>query len=291
MKIRFILIIISMVSLLTWTPLTSAETILLENEDVIQGKITNYSLEAITIETDGGVKEVPIKDIHLIDYLGALKDIPAGIMEPNVFTIYLKNGEVIQGTITQFSSEMIIVESAAGHGVLQLPTSSVNLITMKKSRIRMEHRNGLGYMQKKSTLNTESGITNYASDQVSFKMFFEEDLFGNILVAYGNASVSSRDIQVFSIDYRMGLVFDQVQNMMLYYGGMIGYLQINDDANNVSGTGTSMGVFLGAEMTFATLPNFGFAGEIGYSIKSAGSYDASDLSLSTFPSFSIHYYF
>ena len=287
----FISICFTFVGLFILVPSLFAETILLENEEVLQGAITNYSMESITLETDSGVKEVPIRDIHLIDYLGALKDIPAGILEPNVFTIYLKNGEVIVGTITQFSNEFIIVESAAGHGVLQLPTASVNLITTKKSRMRMEHRNGIGYVQKKSTLNSESGMTNYASDQLSYKMFFDNDLFGNVLLAYGNASIDGNELQIFAIDYRMGLIFDQIQNMMLYYGGSIGYLQINDDANGVDGTGTSMGVFAGAEMSFETLPNFGFSGEIGYRIQKAGNYDASDLSLSTFPSFSVHYYF
>ncbi len=279
------------ISLFILVPNLLAETILMENEEVFQGAITKYTMDTITLETDSGVKEIPIKDIHLIDYIGALRDIPSGILEQNVFTIFLKNGEVIEGTITQYSNEFIIVESAAGHGVLQLPTASVNLITSKKSRLRMEHRNGIGYVQKKSTLNSESGMTNYASDQLSFKMFFDNDLFGNVLLAYGNASVGGRDLQILAIDYRMGLVFNRVQNMMLYYGGSIGYLQINDDTNGVDGTGTSLGVFAGAEMTFATLPNFGFAGEIGYRIQKAGNYDASDLSLSTFPSFSVHYYF
>lgn len=287
----FISISVFAISLFILVPTLVAETILLENEEVLQGAITNYTLDSITLETDSGVKEIPIKDIHLIDYLGSLKDIPAGILEPNVFTIFLKNGEVIEGTITQFSNEFIIVESAAGHGVLQLPTASINLITSKKSRLRMEHRNGLGYVQKKSTLNSESGITNYASDQLSYKMFFENDLFGNVLFAYGNASVSGRKLQIFAVDYRMGLIFDQIQNMMLYYGGSVGYLQINDDTNGVDGTGTSLGAFVGAELSFATLPNFGFSGEIGYRIQKAGNYDASDLSLSTFPSFSVHYYF
>lgn len=289
--ISICLTLISLLAIGPMAPMLKAETILLENEDVIQGTITKYTMETITIETESGAQEIPIRDIHLIDYLGALKDIPMGILEPNVFTIYLKNGEVIEGTITQFSNEFMIVESAAGHGVLQLPTTSVNLITTKKSRMRMEHRNGLGYVQKKSTLNSEAGITNYGSDQLSYKMFFDDDLFGNVLLAYGNASVNGRDLQIFALDYRMGLVFDQIQNIMLYYGGSVGYLQINDDNNGVDGTGTSLGAFIGGEMTFATLPNFGFAGEIGYRIQKAGNYDASDLSLSTFPSFSIHYYF
>jgi len=279
------------IGLFVLVPAMNAETILLENEDVLQGTITNYSMESITLEMETETKEIPIKEIHLIDYLGSLKNIPDDILGPNVFTIYLNNGEVIEGTITQFTSETIVVESAAGHGVLQLPTSSISLITTAKSRMRMDHRNGIGYVQKKSTLNSASGMTNYASDQLSYKMYFDNDLFGNVLLAYGNASVDGKDLQIFAIDYRMGMTFKHIQNVMLYYGGSIGYLQINDDANNVSGTGTSLGAFLGAEISFTTLPNFAFSGEIGYRIQKAGNYDASDLSLSTFPSFSVHYYF
>ncbi len=279
------------IGLFVLVPAMNAETILLENEDVLQGTITNYSMDSIMLEMETETKEIPIKDIHLIDYLGSLKNIPDDILGPNVFTIYLNNGEVIEGTITQFTSEMIVVESAAGHGVLQLPTASISLITTGKSRMRMDHRNGIGYVQKKSTLNSESGITNYASDQLSYKMFFDKDLFGNVLVAYGNASYNGKELQIFAIDYRMGMMFSQIQNVMLYYGGSIGYLQINDDANGVSGTGTSLGAFVGAEISFTTLPNFAFSGEIGYRIQKAGNYDASDLSLSTFPSFSVHYYF
>ncbi|MFH2133097.1 MAG: hypothetical protein ABIK68_22180 [bacterium] len=263
----------------------------MENEEVIQGKITQYGRNSITLETDSGTKEIPIADIHLIDYLGSIKDYQKDISRPNVFTIYLKNGEIIEGTITQFSNDFIIVESAAGHGVLQLPTASVNFITSLKSRMKMDQRNGFGYVQKKSTLNSESGITNYGSDQLSYKMFFDNDLFGNVLLAYGNASYAGRELQIFAVDYRMGFIFDQIQNISLYYGGSIGYLQINDDRNGISGTGTSFGAFIGAEMFFSALPNFGFSGEIGYRIQKAGNYDASDLSLSTFPSFSVHYYF
>ncbi len=268
-----------------------AETILLENEEVYQGTITNYSKESITLETDSGPKEIAYREIHLIDYLGSIKDYQNEISMPNVFKIYLKNGEVIKGTITQVSNEFITVESAAGHGVLQLPTTSVNFITALKSRMKMDQRDGIGYVQKKSTLNSESGITSYASDQLSYKIFFDNDLFGNVLVAYGNANYAGKELQIFAVDYRLGLVFDQIQDILLYYGGSIGYLQINDDANGISGTGTSLGAFIGAEMFFSTLPNFGFSGEIGYRIQKAGNYDASDLSLSSFPSFSIHYYF
>jgi len=268
-----------------------AETIVLENEEVYQGTITKYNSDSILLESDTGTKEISYMEIHLIDYLGSVKDYQNEISRPNVFTIYLKNGEVIEGSITQFSNEFITVESAAGHGVLQLPTASINFITAIKSRMKMDQRNGIGYVQKKSTLNSAGGVTNYASDQLSYKMFFDDNLFGNVLLAYGNANYGGSELAIFALDYRMGLIFDQVQNILLYYGGQIGYLQINDSASGVEGTGTSLGAFVGAEMFFSTLPNFGFTGEIGYRIQKAGNYDASDLSLSTFPSFSIHYYF
>jgi len=268
-----------------------AETILLENEDVLQGRIIHYSNEAITIETEEGKKEIPISDIHLIDYLGSAKDYQRDIMRANVFIVYLKNGEVIEGTITQFSNDFITLESLSGHGVLQLPTASVNYVTAGQARLQMDQRNGIGYVQKKSTLNDATGTTAYASDQLSYKMFFDEELFGNVLLAYGNASYSGRKLQVFSLDYRMGRIFKSMQSISLYYGGSVGYLQINDDAAGVDGTGTTFSAFVGAEAFFAGLPNFGFSGELGYRVQKAGDYNASDLSLSTFPSFSIHYYY
>ena len=291
MKKLFKPILFSIISIFFLALNLTAETIVLENEEVYQGTITKYNKDSITLETDSESKEIPYMEIHLIDYLGSVKDYQNEISKPNVFTIYLKNGEVIEGTITQFSNEFITVESAAGHGVLQLPTASINFITAIKSRMKMDQRNGIGYVQKKSTLNSAGGITNYASDQLSYKMFFDNNLFGNVLLAYGNASYAGADLSIFAVDYRMGLVFDQVQDILLYYGGSIGYLQINDSASGVKGTGTSLGAFIGAEMFFSTLPNFGFTGEIGYRIQKAGNYDASDLSLSTFPSFSVHYYF
>jgi hypothetical protein len=203
----------------------------------------------------------------------------------------LKNGEIIEGTITQFSNDFITLESLSGHGVIQLPTASVNYVTAGQVRLQMNRRNGIGYVQKKSTLNAHSGTATYAGDQLSYKMFFSDEMFGNLLLAYGNASYSGQKLQLFSVDYRMGLIFKVVQQMALYYGGSVGYLQIRDDTANIEGTGTAFSAFVGAEMFFSSLPNFGFSGELGYRVQKAGEYNAADLSISTFPSFSIHYYF
>lgn len=279
-----------MITILLIISRLSAETIMLENKDVLQGTIINYTNESITIETESGVEEIPISSIHLINYLSS-KDLKKFSAAPNRFVLYLQNGEIIEGMITQFSNEQITIESLEGYGVLQIPTSNINYITSGQYRIDMNQRSGIGYFQKKSTLESSAGRSSYSSNQISYKYFLNRELFGDILLAYGNASISGNKIQVFSVDYRMGLIFQQLQNMFLYYGGSVGYLQINDDTTGVDGTGTSFSAFIGAEMFFPSLPNFGFSGEIGYGMQKAGNYNSSDLSISTFPAFSIHYYF
>jgi len=271
--------------------MASAETILLESEEVIQGRIKQYSNTSILLGTAAGDREIPIAEIHLIDYLGSAKDYQKETSKPNTYIIYLKNGEIINGIITQFTNEIVTVESSTGHGILQLPTSSINFITSKKSRMILNQRNAVGYIQKKSTLNSGSSSRTYNSDQLSLKFFFDKELFGNALLAYGNASYSGSDLSIFAVSYRMGMIFKRIQDINLYYGGFLGFMEIKDDSMGVNGSGTSMGIFAGAEIFFASLPNFGFSGEIGYETQSAGSYNSTDLSISSFPTFSIHYYF
>lgn len=287
LKPIFILIISSFVMF----SIVSAETILLENEEVIQGRIKQYSNTSILVGTPKGEREIPLAEIHLIDYLGSAKDYLKETAKPNTYIIYLKNGEIIHGIINQFTNEIVTIESATGHGLLQLPTSSINFITSKKSRMVLNQRNAIGYIQKKSTLNSGGGSRTYNSDQLSLKFFFDKELFGNALLAYGNASYSGNDLSIFAVSYRMGMIFKKIQDINLYYGGFLGFMEIKDDSRGINGSGTTMGVFLGAEIFFASLPNFGFSGEIGYETQSAGSYSATDLSISSFPTFSIHYYF
>lgn len=268
-----------------------AEIIILENEEVIQGRITNYSKDKLSIETEDGVQEIPYSEIHLIDYIGAAKDYQKLLAAPSAFIIYLKNGEIIEGRITQYSDEFITLESITGAGVLQLPTSSVSYITSKSTNIDLNQRSGIGYLQKKSTINTSDGLMTYNSERLSYKFFYGSDLFGNFLLAYGNANYNGVELKVMALDYRMGMIFQKLQNTMLYGGGSLGYLQITDDQYGISGTGTSITLFLGAELFFPSLPSLGFAAEIGYGTQKAGDYSASDLSISNFPSFSIHYYY
>ncbi|MCP4749711.1 MAG: hypothetical protein GY866_02350 [Proteobacteria bacterium] len=284
----FLLLFLNLVFLVSHV---SAETVLLENEEVIQGTITNYSNESIIMETDSGTREVSLTEIHLIDYLGSAKDYQKEAAAPNAFVVYLKNGEVIEGIISQYTNEILSLQSTSGHGVLDLPTSSVKYITTKKPGIDMNQRKGVGFIQKTSTLNSSSGLATYTSNQLSYKLFLEKKMFGNVQLAYGDASYNGKELKIFAADLRLGLVFQQFQNVLLYYGGSGGLLQIKDDSTGVNGSGYTASGFLGAEVFFSTLPNFGFSGELGIQIQNAGDYSSSSLSISSFPTFSIHYYF
>ncbi len=269
----------------------NAEIVILEDDQIIQGKITQYTKESITIETESETKEIPMSRVRLVDYLSTAQRYQQMDETGNKFILYLKNGEIIEGIITQFTNEFLTIESPEGYGVLQIPISSVNFLTTGKSHIELNQRDAIGYVQRRSTLNTPSGMTTYSSNQISYKFFISKSLFGNILLAYGNASYDDDKLQLLSLDYRMGKTFKKIQNIVLYYGGSIGYMQIKDDSRNIDGSGTGYGVFVGAEIFFHSLPNFGFSGEIGYSTKTADDYESSDLSISTFPAFSVHYYF
>ncbi len=268
-----------------------AEIIILENDTVIQGKITQYGKDSLTLETPAGVEDIPISKIRLIDYLSTAKKYQQLDSGVNKFILYLKNGEIVEGVITQFTNEFLTIDSPKGYGVLQIPISSVNFITSERSHIDLNQRDGIGYSQKRSTLNASSGLSTYSSNQISYKFFIDKEVFGNILLAYGTASYGGDKLQVLSLDYRMGMIFKRMQNIVLYYGGSVGYLQIDDDSKDIEGSGTGFGAFAGAEIFFQSLPNFGFAGEIGVGMQKAGDYEATDLSISSFPSFSIHYYF
>ncbi len=269
------IVLLFMVTLLIAVPRLFAVSILLENDEVIKGKITQYSNNSITVETQKGTVEIPISRIHLINYLGDQKSVQMNEPGTSDFTLFLQNGEVIEGVITQFTNEFLTVESKSGYGVLQIPISSVNHITTGKSHIDLNQRDAIGYVQKDSTLSSPGGSASYSSNQLSYKFFLDKSLFGNLLVAYGSVSTNGSKLQILSLDYRMGLIFSEVQNILLYYGGTIGYLQIKDDANSIDGSGTGYGVFVGAEIFFQSLPNFGFSGEIGYSSKTVDEYESS----------------
>jgi len=284
-----IFLLLSIGLLLYFTQL-SAETIYLKEGKPIEGKVVEYTSKSISVKTlKEGEKQIPLSEINLITFEGALLK---GMGEQSaVSTLYLQNGEVIKGKITQYTLDFVTLESVSGHGVLQVPTSEINLISSDVGKMDMSQRTAIGYSQQKSTLNSNNGPSAYSSDQISYKTFLDSDLFLDVLLAFGDATYNANKLKVFALDLKGGIIFDQTQNIFLYYGGSVGILQITDDAGGVSGSGYSLRGFLGGEMFFPTLPNFGFSGEIGLGVKSAGDYKSTDISTSAFPTFGMHYYF
>ncbi len=271
-----------------------AETIYLKQGEIVIGKILKYDKDTILVESirDHGVHEIRKTDIYLVNFDSSSE---AAFTEHKkklaANVVYLKNGEILMGKITQFNAETLTIESMKGQGVLQIPNSEVNMITSMDTIVDMSQRTGVGYVSHKSTLSGQGGPAAYQSDMLSYKMYLEEDLFSNVLFAFGSANYDGKALKVLALDYRMGMIAQRFRNVLVYYGGSVGYMQITDDINNVSGQGFTFGGFAGAEMFFTSLPNFGFAGEVGVSSKKIGEYSSFDISTSTFPALSVHYYF
>ncbi len=271
-----------------------AETIYLKKGDTLVGKILKYEKDVILIESieDHGVHAINKANIYLINfdsssdqrYLTHKKNMAANIL-------YLKNGEVLKGKITEFNSESVTIESTKGQGVLQIPNSEVNMITSIDTLVEMSQREGIGYVTHKSTLSGQGGPASYRSDMLSYKFYLDDEIFNEFLFAFGSSRYNNNNLKVMALDYRMGLIFQKYQNILLYYGAEVGYMTLTDDANNISGSGINLGGFLGAEMFFTSLPNFGFSAEIGISSRKVGNYQSLELSTSSFPALSAHYYF
>ncbi|MDH5560469.1 MAG: hypothetical protein OEY59_06390 [Deltaproteobacteria bacterium] len=271
-----------------------AETIYLKSGETIEGKIINYSDESLTVEINKTDEPIQFQknQILLINFgKGAQQQITKKKKFENPLVLYLKNGEVLRGKVTQFNKDYVTIESEQGVGSIQLPSTELSMIVSTTDRIDMTQRNGFGYHMNKSALHSTNGPGAYDSDQLSYKFYLDKTMFSDILFAFGNVKSNEQVFKVVSLDYRLGVVFDQKQNTQFYYGGSAGYMQIKDDVNAIEGSGVSLKGFLGAEMFFNSLPNFGFAGEIGFGIKKIGEYSSSDVSTSSFPSFSIHYYY
>lgn len=206
-------------------------------------------------------------------------------------TLYLKNGELINGKIKNIDDENITIESELGYGILSIPRNNIQMISFPGSKIDLNHRFGIGYLQRKSTTNTSKNSFDYIADQISFKTFLSSDSFLDILFGYGTSSYKGNEASILSVDGRYGYIFDRSHNIQKYYGVSAGIIQVKDESNSVDEKGTTITAFLGFEIFFPSIPNFGFAGELAIGRTDTTNLEQLELSTSTFPSFSIHYYF
>jgi sRNA-binding regulator protein Hfq len=291
-RIYFAKIVLLLMLIAVATPAWGS-IIYLKNGTKIKGKIVQYSEKVVLVhESDNNMRQIKTDRINLITFGSQIS--PQNIVNsnPNNTLVYLKNGEIVKGQITRYNSELVTLKSTLGHGVLQIPTSEINMIAAVDSTIKMNQRRGIGYQQSKSTLGRGNWANTYNFDKLTYKVFLTEDSFGTVLFSFANSTRQNKKLEVMSADLRYGKVMKKVQNNMVYYGGSIGILKVTDEANEIDASGLSLEAFLGVEMIFPSLPNFGFTAELGVNKKELGEeYSSFDFSTSSFPTFSITYYF
>jgi len=209
-------------------------------------------------------------------------------------TIHLRGGERIKGRIIGITADTITVESEKGYGVLQVPRKDVLLIEYEDDSRDPSRTIGFGYQHRSAPVTGNGAAAEYAVDALSLKYWL--DRTDSVDVQFGFFSTindGDKLLEIFSLDLRYAHVFQRQAELDLYYGGSIGYLKVTDEttAEKVDDSGFGVRAFLGVEMFFTTLPNLGIASEIGIGTQQVGKRTTTSLSTSSFPTFSVRYYF
>jgi hypothetical protein len=209
-------------------------------------------------------------------------------------TIHLKGGERVKGRIIGITNETITVESEKGYGVLQIPRTDVLLIEYQDESRDPSRTMGIGYHHRSAPVTGNGSAAEYAVDAISLKYWL--DAYDSLDVQVGFFSAindGDKELEVFSMDLRYATVVKRQADMDLYIGGSLGYLQVEDNttADPVDDSGFGVRAFAGVEVFFVTLPNLGIAGEVGIGTQQVGNRSTTSISTSSFPSFSVRYYF
>lgn len=209
-------------------------------------------------------------------------------------TVHLKTGETIKGKIVKADEQSITIESSKGFGAIQVDRGDITLIEFDEKGRDPSRTIGLGYYHRANP-NTASGrVLEYGVDALSLKYWISDKESLEFQVGFFNTTESNRKVlEVFSLAARYAQVFKRQSNLDLYWGGSAGYLNVVDNTGDgtFSASGTAFRAFLGAEIFFVTLPNLGISAEVGAGVQNLGSRSTADLSATTFPSFSMRYYF
>ncbi|MDH4224923.1 MAG: hypothetical protein OEW12_04700 [Deltaproteobacteria bacterium] len=209
-------------------------------------------------------------------------------------TFHLTGGDTIKGRIISTDDQTISVESDKGFGIIQIPRSDISMIEFDNSARDPSHMMGIGYYHR-STPVTASGITGeYGMDAFSLKYWLDSNNAADILVGFFSSSANGvKNLEVYSFDMRYNHVFTRKTNLDVYWGLSAGYLSIVDNTSTtkVNATGYTARVTLGVEIFFVTLPNLGMSAEVGVGTQTVGNVTTTNISSSSFPSFSMRYYF
>lgn len=209
-------------------------------------------------------------------------------------TVHLASGESIQGKIIRVDDTSISIESDKGYGVIQINKSDIILIEYDNRKRDPTRQVGIGYFHRNAPTAASPATSDYGLDALSMKYWLTGTDSVDALLGFYNSSTDNKtNLQVFSLDLRYANVFQRKGMLDIYWGASAGYLGVTDktNGNNVNDSGSRFGVFLGTELFFVTLPNLGLAAEVGFYTQSVGKRTVTDLSTTTFPTFSARYYF
>lgn len=209
-------------------------------------------------------------------------------------TVYLNTGESIQGKIVRVTDNTVFIESSKGFGILQIDRSDILLIEFENAKRDLSKTIGIGYAHRSSPSGVASVAAPYAVDAFSVKMWLDENQSVDIQLGFYSASIGgTKALEVLSLEGRYAVVFDRRANMDLYFGGGLSYIKVTDNVtgSGVDGTGTGLQAFLGIELFFSNMPNLGFSAEIGVGSQTVGDRSVTNISTTTFPTFSLRYYY
>jgi len=209
-------------------------------------------------------------------------------------TVHLNTGESIKGKIVRSDADTISVESDKGFGVIQIKRSDITLIEFDQSERDLSRLVGVGYYHRSTPSSVGAQASEYGVDALSLKMWLSRNESVDLQLGfYSSSDQTGKLFEVFSLDLRYAKVFTRHANLDVYWGGSLGYLNVTDRTvgRDVSGTGYSARAFLGLELFFVTLPNVGISSEVSVGTQRVGNSNTTNLSATTFPSFSLHYYF
>jgi len=210
-------------------------------------------------------------------------------------TIRLASGDSIRGKIIRVDNDSISVESEKGYGVLQIKRSEITLIEFEGATRDPQRTMGLGYFHRSTPNTTSAQSVEYGVDSISLKFWMSETFSLDLLLGFfSHEQGGAKVFEVFSFETRLATVFSRQSSLDFYYGISLGYLDVVDNSDAAApfeDSGSSWQVFLGGEVFFVTMPNLGISAEIGFGSQSVGDREITNISTTTFPSFSMRYYF
>ncbi|MDH4120726.1 MAG: LSm family protein [Deltaproteobacteria bacterium] len=206
--------------------------------------------------------------------------------------IYLKSGETIRGKIVAFDQQTVTVDSERGFGTLQINRDDITMIEFDSAQRSPARTMGLGYLHRSTALGSAASVGDYGLDSLSIKYWIGDTSAMDFLVGFFSSSQgTTTKLDIFSVELRYYNVFKRNGNLDLYWGLGGGFMNVNDTTRSLNAAGVSVRGVLGAEIFFPSMPNLGISTEIGMGAQTLGNITTTNISTTTFPNFSMRYYF